>query len=94
MLGFLAACSDMTPMERNKVLAAQQQQSSRRPGDPIDPTANGLEAPENRFTRELQKSAQEYRMAANQAQGADRERYLQMAENLETQARASKSRKW
>ena len=95
VLGFsLSSCSDMTPMERKKVMAAQSRQSSGRFGDPIDPTANGLEAPESRQTRNMQKTAQEYRVAASRAEGADRERYLQMAENLEAQAQAIKTRTW
>lgn len=95
MLGILSACSDMTPMERKKVADAQ----SRAPapglrGGPIDPSATGIEAPETKEMRELQKTARDYRQSANQAQGPERERYLQLAENLEQQIQAMKTRKW
>jgi hypothetical protein len=96
VLGFsLSSCSDMTPMERNKLAKAQSQAPAPgMRGGPIDPSATGIEAPETREMREMQKTARDYRQSANQAQGPERERYLQLAENLEQQIQAMKTRKW
>lgn len=50
-------------------------------------------APETREMRVKKMEAQKYRMAANQATGPERERYLQLAESLEQQI-ATERAKW
>lgn len=49
--------------------------------------------PDTRDMRMKRMEAQKYRTAANQATGAERERYLQLAESLEQQIAAEQA-KW
>ena len=49
--------------------------------------------PETRDMRAKRLEAQQYRTAANQATGLERERYLQLAESLEQQITAERA-KW
>ena len=86
----VASCND-TDTARRRMAEAQKTGSSNtgnHMGGMIDPMTSGMEAPETRQMREMQATARDYRASANTAQGPERERFLQLAENLEQQVAA------